>query len=142
MTNPDELVDAVRDKLRAITSVVALVDGDENNILSYEDDSPSVFHKVANMETPSMVVAWAGNSEVNHWEHVVDVYLRLDAHRFGAVMAAICDSVAEGDSQKFVDADFHDDFEQLNAPVFDRALDDEGMEYPRLRMRFRQRSNS
>lgn len=141
MVNPDELVDVVRDKLKAIPAVVELV-GNDSRILSYIDDDDGLSSAVGEMKTPSILVAWLGNDpgdEVGAWIQRVGIFLQLDG-RLGFAFTVICDSVATGDTEKFTEAEFHPDFEQLGVPSFLRTQDDDGIEHPNIDMRFRQRS--
>jgi len=144
MVNPDELVDAVRNKLRLIPSVVEMVGDDVSRIVSYEDDDVSIAAAVYEMPMPSILVAWPGNDaadvSITPWIHSIHIYLRLGNQRLGEAFSNICNSVATGDSQKFTETEFHGDFEQLDVPIFTRIPDEDGREYPRIDMRFRQRS--
>jgi len=144
VVNPDELVDAVRDKLRLIPAVVAMVDGDDSRISSYIDGDVSLASAVYEMPTPSILVAWVGNEpgeDSQPWLHLILAYIRLGAgQRLGEAFYNICNSVATGDSQKFTETEFHQDFEQIGVPVFTRQEDEDGGEFPRIDMRFRQRS--
>lgn len=143
MVNPDELVEAVRDKLRAIPAVVSMVDSDANRITGYGDNVVTLGAAVIDAPSPSIIVAWVGNEPgeegLHPWIQIITLYLRLNS-RMGLAFANICDSVATGDTLKFTETEFHDDFELLGIPVFGREVDDDGVEYPQITMRFRQRS--
>ena len=143
MVNPDTLVDAIRDKLRAIPAVVSMVGNDESRITSYEDDEDSWSIAVNQMVTPSILVVWHGNDpsgdEISVWIQRCSIYLRLNT-RLGLAFTNICDSVATGDEQKFTETEFHADFELLDIPYFSRADDEDRAEYPKIDLRFRQRA--
>ncbi len=140
MENPDTLVDAVRDKLKALADLVALVDGNPDRILSYEDGDVAIGAAVYEMQSPSIVVAWLGNDEADEgnarFVHRIAVYFRLGAQRLGAAFLAMCNSVAASDSQKFTEAEFHPSFVLRGLPVFSREQDEDGTEYPVVTMRF------
>lgn len=146
MGNPDELVDAVRDKLRAIPGVLALVNDDESLIASYQDDSSSVFEGLNQTVEPSILVVLSegefteeGNAQ---YVYTVTVYLRLRGQqRLGSAFHAIASGVPNGETEPLHHVEIHGDFELMGLPAFRRDSDEDGVEYPAVVMRFRDRTN-
>lgn len=142
MVNPDLLIDALRDKLRALPAIVSLVEIAEN-INVYEDNERGLVEAIFTMPTPSILVAWLGNEPgeegFGSWIQVTGIYLKIGDTRLGFAFNSICSAV-DGDGLKFTEAEIHSDFEQLGVPILTRDTDQDGIERPRIEMRFRQRS--
>ncbi len=147
MGDPDALLDAVRDKLRAIPAVVELVNGVATNIASYLDDAPSVFEALNQMDEPSILLVLdssdGGEFEKAGYSYSVIGYLRLGSQRRGGAFKTICSGVPTGgDGLPFHYGQIHPDFAMVGVPQFRRDQDDDGIEYPAIALRFQDLTNS
>jgi hypothetical protein len=142
MVNPDELVDAVRDKLKAIAGAVALV-GSADRIVSFYDGG--IADAVNGMEQDTILVAWIADAYdpegFGRFCPVISIFMRLSSQSIGAAFEAILNGVADGDTESFTETEFHPGFEVLGAPErLPREQDDDRTEYPNIRMPFRERA--
>ena len=144
MGDPDALLDAVRDKLRAIPGLVTLVGGNPAVIGSYSDDNTRIFQALIEMGTPAILLGLQdsdfGELGNSRYEYTIIAWMR-GVGRIGTAFKAICGGIAAGDTEPFSDTQIHPDFMQLGLPTIRRELDDDGIEYLGIAMRFQDRTN-
>jgi hypothetical protein len=138
MQNPDLLVDALVDRLRGMPEVLDLVHGDPDLIEVYGDDADSAFAAVyeGGANRILAVLTAVESDERSRWVYTVTLYLRVAGHRLGGAFVAICGTPVPGAGTTFANADPHPDFVWAAAPTFERQLDEDGIEYPVIVMRF------
>lgn len=145
MTNPDQLVDAVVEFLRLVPTLMTVLGGPDK-ITAYDESlyDGTLLDVVSAMPDSTVLVAWMGNTPAaddapQQWVHDLSVFIRARI-RLGGVFRELVDGVSTTLSeQPFHLADIHPNFELLGVPAFSRDADDEGMEYPRVNMRFREK---
>jgi len=141
MINPDELVDAVRDKLKAIPAVASMAGGPEGITSFYES---GLSDEVNLRKEPSILVAWLQDGSdpgaFNRYCPIIAIYLQIPGS-IGAAFATILNGIATGDQQTFVETEFHSGFEVLGAPErLPREQDSDGAEFPNIRISFREKA--
>jgi len=141
MTNPDELVDAVRDKLKAIPAVVEMV-GSADRISSFYESG--LTDAVNVMKESTILVAWLQDGSdpggFNRYCPIVAIFLRIQGS-IGLAFTTILNGIATGDALAFTETEFHPSFEVLGgAERLPREQDSDGAEFPNIRMPFRERA--
>ena len=125
MVNPNDIVDAVVTKIRAISAVVALVGGDANAIYAYEPSFPSAAsleQALNEMPSPSVLVCHRGFStgaETVSRTHQVSIFIVPDGSPWD-LLVAILDGIPSGDSEAFKDLEI---LSTLDPPQEYSALD-------------------
>jgi len=146
MINPDTLVDSVRDKLRLIASLVALV-GNTNRINSYADGDSSMLRSIFTMVKPSILVAWRGMEPgdadaVIQYRQQISIFVRTDTgQRFGAYMDSIINGIPPAASRApFSNPDdVNSSFDMIGIPLCARVTDENSVDYLEIQITYGQK---
>lgn len=153
MLNPDDLVDAIVAKIKLVSGFMAYMANDAANVKAYTDDETGVLNAVGAMEAPSTLVMWQELEEVSEgqaaWTHRIEIAVRplpnqASPNRFGAVLYALINGVPAGGSKRlFADVDTPDvRWEMLGIPQAVRSVDEQGVEYILVSVRYRQKGDN
>ncbi len=127
MTNPNDLIDALVAKLRAISALVIAV-GQAGYILAYKDNYPNnvnLVEALVELRTPGIMIVWRGSGPANSarrevWQHQFSIFIKAvgEAADFWDL---IVDGVpAGGDGLKMLRTEIHPNVGQMNTPSIAR----------------------
>lgn len=153
MLNPDDLVDAIVAKIKLVSGFMAYMANDAANVNAYTDNDAGILNAIGVMEAPSTLVIWQELEEVEEglsaWTHRIDIAVRplpntATPNRFGAVLYQLINGVPTGGNKRLLaDVDTPDTrWEMLGIPQAVRAVDNEGVEYILVSVRYRQKGDN
>lgn len=150
MLNPDILVDAITAKIKLIPGFMTFMNSVAGNVSSYTDNDVGRTNAVEVMTAPSTLVCWEELEDVAEgqaeWLHRIVIYIRLapnptTPNRFGAVLYQLTNGVPTGDTRRLLgDTDVPDPrWEMIGIPTALRVIDELGVEYLVVTVRYRQK---
>lgn len=114
MINPAQLRVNLTTALRAVPAVVALLGGDERNIVEY-DESGDLYATIAKLRPPKILVVFAGTSPAgrreSHWRHSFSLVLRPSSDPAG-----LFTNIVNG----MLNTEIHEDYHFMEIPSLQR----------------------
>lgn len=147
MIKPSDITSNIVSLLRAIPELVEAMEGDEERIFVYDDTYPVGINRIDAIRTapsPSVMVMYRSTGEAvagGVWTHRVSLYLRPQNNgSYSDLAYLIFAGIPTGQSLAFPNCEIHKDLLEIRiegeaTPI----VDDEGVEYMELNLRFEER---
>jgi hypothetical protein len=141
MTEPQELIDAIIAKLRAVPDLVTDMGENSSAIYAYgETGSPparGIDDAIKQMHAPSMLLTLQNITVDTRWRWHFALYLRAEAATedygeittYSTIFHHFVEGVSGEDEVRFFDTSIHDNFDPMENVSLERAVADDGLEY-------------
>jgi hypothetical protein len=121
MISPDTIRANFVEALRSISSLVALLGNDADNIEEYvEEENGDLFATIRKLEPPKLLVAHQGTGlsggQMSVWRHDFALILRPSSSA-GAIFAEIVNGIPSGSSLPMLNHPVHAKYHQMAVPT-------------------------